>query len=34
MTHRRNLPDEDTKTELISDTDSDEYFQDTGIRQE
>ena len=33
MAHRRHFPDEDTKTELICDTDSDEYVQDTGIRQ-
>jgi hypothetical protein len=32
MAHRTNLPDENTQSKLIYDTDSDEYVEDTGIR--
>jgi hypothetical protein len=34
MAHRRNFRDEDTKSILNCDTDSDEYVEDTGINYE
>ena len=33
MAHTRNFHDEETKSELICDTNSDKYAEDTGIRQ-